>query len=70
MNDPVKMRRHPRVLDKHIGHVVGRIRSFSALEKQLRELRSRCLATNSTGACEILQALGGNDRNSEVPHGT
>jgi len=58
------------LLDKHIGHVVDRIRSLSALEKQLRELRSRCLATDSTGACEILQALGGNDVSSEVAHGT
>ena len=57
------------LLDKHIGHVVGRIRSLSALETQLRDLRSRCLANDSTGACEILQALGSNNVSSELAKG-
>jgi Cd(II)/Pb(II)-responsive transcriptional regulator len=46
------------LLDKHIGHVVERIAALSALEAQLRELRSQCLATDSTSTCKILQALG------------
>lgn len=46
------------LLDKHIGHVVERIATLSALEGQLRNLRSRCLATDRTSACEILHALG------------
>jgi Cd(II)/Pb(II)-responsive transcriptional regulator len=46
------------LLDKHIGHVVNRIAALSALEAQLRDLRGRCLATDSTSACEILHALG------------
>lgn len=46
------------LLDKHIGHVVERIAALSALEAQLRELRSRCLATDSASTCKILQALG------------
>lgn len=49
------------LLDKHIGHVVDRITSLSALETQLRDLRSRCQATDSTSACEILHALGATD---------
>ncbi|GAB3384975.1 Cd(II)/Pb(II)-responsive transcriptional regulator [Massilia varians] len=46
------------LLDKHIGHIVDRIANLSVLEAQLRDLRSRCVATNSTNPCEILQALG------------
>jgi len=59
-------RDHPRsdcvgvneLLDKHIGHVVERIAALSSLESQLRDLRSRCLSTDSTSACAILHALG------------
>lgn len=51
------------LLDKHIGHVVSRIESLTALESQLRELRSRCLATDASKECGILQAL------SEPGHG-
>jgi Cd(II)/Pb(II)-responsive transcriptional regulator len=46
------------LLDKHIGHVVERIAALSALEAQLRKLRSQCPATDSTSTCKILQALG------------
>ncbi|MFC5477156.1 Cd(II)/Pb(II)-responsive transcriptional regulator [Massilia suwonensis] len=46
------------LLDKHIGHVVERIAALSALEALLKDLRSQCLATDSTSTCKILQALG------------
>ncbi|UVW30508.1 Cd(II)/Pb(II)-responsive transcriptional regulator [Massilia sp. H6] len=46
------------LLDKHIRHIVDRIANLSILETQLRELRSRCVVTDTTGACEILHALG------------
>lgn len=46
------------LLDKHIGHVVERLASLTALESQLRDLRSLCVATDSAGSCEILHALG------------
>jgi len=49
------------LLDKHIGHIVDRIANLSVLEAQLRDLRSRCIATDSTNPCEILQALGAAD---------
>lgn len=45
------------LLDKHIGHVVERIASLSALERQLRELRGRCRAADASKACGILHAL-------------
>jgi len=45
------------LLDKHIGDVVERIATLSALEAQLRNLRSRCLAPANASRCEILQAL-------------
>lgn len=50
------------LLDKHIGHVVERLASLSALESQLRDLRRRCVTTDSAGSCEILHALS-----SETP---
>lgn len=46
------------LLDKHIGHVVERIATLSALESQLRDLRGRCVVSDSTSACRILHALG------------
>lgn len=49
------------LLDKHIGHIVDRIANLSVLEAQLRDLRSRCIVTDSTNPCEILQALGAAD---------
>jgi len=54
------------LLDKHIGHVVERIRALSALEAQLRDLRSRCVVTNTTASCAILHALG-TERSCEIP---
>ncbi|RYG99394.1 MAG: Cd(II)/Pb(II)-responsive transcriptional regulator [Alphaproteobacteria bacterium] len=46
------------LLDTHIGHVVERIRALSALEVQLRDLRGRCVVTDTTSTCAILRALG------------
>ena len=46
------------LLDKHIGHVVERISALSALEAQLRDLRSRCVTADSASSCAILNALG------------
>jgi Cd(II)/Pb(II)-responsive transcriptional regulator len=54
------------LLDKHIGHVVERIRALTALETQLRKLRGRCVATDTTSACAILRALG-TEGSCEVP---
>lgn len=45
------------LLDKHIGHVLERIASLSALELQLRALRSRCSAADASRVCGILHAL-------------
>lgn len=45
------------LLDKHIGHVVERIASLAALERQLRELRGQCRAADTSKACGILHAL-------------
>ena len=53
------------LLDKHIGHIVDRIANLSILETQLRDLRSRCVATDSTGPCEILHALGTSEARDE-----
>lgn len=53
------------LLDKHIGHVVERIAALSALESQLRDLRSRCVTTDSASSCAILNALG-----TDAPGGT
>jgi Cd(II)/Pb(II)-responsive transcriptional regulator len=50
------------LLDKHIGDVVERIAALSALETQLRQLRSRCVVTDTTSACAILRALGAPQR--------
>ncbi|MDK6079470.1 Cd(II)/Pb(II)-responsive transcriptional regulator [Massilia varians] len=46
------------LLDKHIGHVVERIRALTSLEAQLRDLRGRCVVTDTTSSCAILRALG------------
>lgn len=53
------------LLDKHIEHIVDRIANLSLLESQLRDLRSRCVATESIGPCEILHALGTTDASDE-----
>jgi Cd(II)/Pb(II)-responsive transcriptional regulator len=50
------------LLDKHIAEVSARIAALSTLEVQLKELRGRCVNTESTSACAILHALG-----TEVP---
>jgi Cd(II)/Pb(II)-responsive transcriptional regulator len=54
------------LLDKHIGDVVSRIESLTALESQLRQLRSRCSVTDTSKECGILHALSrpGADRNN------
>jgi Cd(II)/Pb(II)-responsive transcriptional regulator len=46
------------LLDKHIEHVVSRMAALSALEAQLRQIRSRCSVNDATSECAILQALG------------
>ena len=61
----LELRDHPErdcigvneLLDRHIAHVVERIASLRALEVQLRELRSCCRASDTTGSCGILHAL-------------
>lgn len=45
------------LLDKHIGHVAGRIKELKALQAQLKQLRSQCLIAQSTKECGILQGL-------------
>lgn len=45
------------LLDEHIGHVSTRIRELRNLEKQLKELRLRCGASQSAGQCGILAGL-------------
>ena len=66
-----------RLLDDHIGHVVRRIGELQALEKQLQELRGRCLDERRASTCGILEGLsqsGINERPMEnhIPgvHGT
>lgn len=62
----LELREHPEqdcigvneLLDKHIAHVTERITALSALERQLKDLRSRCVAVDSTRSCAILQGLG------------
>lgn len=46
------------LLDRHIKNVAERLASLTVLDSQLRTLRNRCLATDSTSACAILHALG------------
>lgn len=45
------------LLDEHIGHVAGRIRELRALEKQLRGLRSQCVAPRAAADCGILRGI-------------
>lgn len=62
----LELREHPEqdcigvneLLDKHIAHVTERIAALSALERQLKDLRSRCVAVDATRCCAILQVLG------------
>jgi len=46
------------LLDKHIAHVAERIAALSALEKQLKDLRSCCVAVDTMESCAILHLLG------------
>jgi Cd(II)/Pb(II)-responsive transcriptional regulator len=45
------------LLDKHIGHVAGRIRELQELQKQLNALRNLCRTTQAAKDCEIMQTL-------------
>lgn len=45
------------LLDRHIVHVVSRIRGLRALEKELRSLRRQCGASRPAGDCGILDGL-------------
>ena len=46
-----------RVLDEHIEHVVRRMAELQQLEKQLRELRRRCVQPDEAQHCGILVEL-------------
>jgi Cd(II)/Pb(II)-responsive transcriptional regulator len=45
------------LLDEHIGHVASRVRELRALERELRQLRSRCEASQPARDCGILTGL-------------
>ena len=45
------------LLDEHIGHVSRRIKELRALEKQLKELRQRCVDVRPSDQCGILTGL-------------
>ena len=45
------------LLDAHIGHVSRRIRELRALERQLKELRLRCVEARDAERCGILAGL-------------
>lgn len=45
------------LLDRHIGHVAGRIKELKALQGQLKELRKQCSASQLVRECGILQGL-------------
>lgn len=45
------------LLDKHIEHVSHRIKELKALQTELKQLRSRCLSTQTVEECGILQGL-------------
>ena len=45
------------LLDAHIGHVSRRIRELRLLERQLRELRLRCVEARDAEQCGILAGL-------------
>lgn len=46
------------LLDEHIGHVARRMGELKALERQLKELRSRCQSVRAVRECGIMQSLG------------
>ncbi len=45
------------MLDEHIGHVAFRVRELRALERELRQLRARCGASQPARDCGILAGL-------------
>jgi Cd(II)/Pb(II)-responsive transcriptional regulator len=45
------------LLDRHIERVAAKIAELGALERQLKQLRGCCVATQATHACGILHAL-------------
>ena len=45
------------VLDAHIGHVADRMRVLRSLQGQLKDLRARCEAPDTSKECGILQGL-------------
>ena len=49
------------LLDRHIERVAGKIAELAALERQLKQLRSRCVRTQAPHACGILHALSEHD---------
>lgn len=49
------------LLDRHIERVAGKIAELAALERQLKQLRGCCVATQATHACGILHALSEHD---------
>ncbi len=60
-----------RVLDAHIGHVAVRIRELRALERQLKDLRTRCQTSQDAAHCGILSELSkpvSDAGNKVLPH--
>jgi Cd(II)/Pb(II)-responsive transcriptional regulator len=45
------------LLDDHIGHVASRIRELKHLERELKQLRSRCASASEARDCGILDQL-------------
>jgi Cd(II)/Pb(II)-responsive transcriptional regulator len=56
------------LIDEHISHVVDRIAELKALQKQLKELRSRCQKIEAVKDCEILQSLAGPAESPSPPN--
>ncbi len=57
------------LIDAHIGHVTQRIKELRSLERQLRDLRASCAASNLAQNCGILNELStqSNDDGNSVP---
>ncbi len=55
------------LLDEHIGHVSRRIKELRALEKQLKELRLRCVDARGVDQCGILAGLAEGAREPVSP---
>jgi Cd(II)/Pb(II)-responsive transcriptional regulator len=45
------------LLDEHIGHVTRRIAELRSLQRELKELRSRCASAQPSGHCGILSGI-------------